>query len=114
MHSRNGVIPCYYFRAQCVEWAASITGCVGAPIIAFSAAMERMNQKKLGLVAVVLTAFVGGLKYWATGSSDLFPSLTKRAQNHVNAGAEMTTVHRLAKFYKSDLQAFPPGNYTCS
>lgn len=114
MHGRNGVIPCYYFRAQWVEWAACITGFVGAPIFAFKAATETTNQKQWGLVAAVLAAFAGGMKYSATGSSDLLPSLTKRAQNHVNAGAEMTRVHRLAKFYKSDLQAFPPGNSTCS
>ena len=113
MHSRNGVIPCYYFRAQWVEVAA-YCGFAGMPVSAIVAAINTVHQKQLGLLAAALAVFAGGLKYSATGSSDLLPSLTKRAQNHVNAGAEMTRVHRLAKFYKSDLQAFPPGNSTCS
>lgn len=112
MHSRNGVIPCYYFRARRVEVVADC-GFAAIPVSAIVAAVKTVHQTRLRLVAATLAVFAGGLKYSAIGSSDLFPSLNKRAQNHVNAGAEMTRIQRLAKFYKSDLQAFPPGNSTC-
>ena len=49
------------------------------------------------------------MEYGARGTSELSPSLALRAQKHVDAGAEMTRIYRLAKMYNKEFQALPPG-----
>ena len=49
------------------------------------------------------------MEYGARGTSELSPSLALRAQKHVDSGAEMTRIYRLAKMYNKEFQALPLG-----
>ena len=62
-------------------------------------------------MTTILLAVAGLLEYSVRGKSELFPSLADRARRHVDAGAEMTRIHRLAVLYNLELRAGPQGNY---
>ena len=100
-------IRCYHFRAGRTELGASASGALGV----VGAASWIACKKPLGLLVPLFVSFAGVLEYAARGTSDLFPSMAARAQKHVDAGAEMTRTHRLAKLFNSELQETCPGNY---
>ncbi|KAK7089360.1 uncharacterized protein [Littorina saxatilis] len=60
--------------------------------------------ERTGTILGSLLSSSGVLRWLATGQTEFLPSLDARAQKHVNAGAEMTRIHRLAKLYRSQLR----------
>ena len=100
---------------------ASISGMTGtAGFAAWTCLKPPMNTEsrilkfmKTGGRFLMYTAIplAGVMGFLSRGSSELFPSFAIRAQKHVDAGAEMTKIHRRAKLYRSQLQAVAPGNY---
>ena len=68
------------------------------------------KETMFGMLIPLALFLAAVLEYSARGTSALFPSLAARAQRHVQAGAEMTQTYRLAKLYRSQLQAMPHGN----
>ncbi|KAK7102388.1 hypothetical protein V1264_020613 [Littorina saxatilis] len=89
--------------SRCAEVGSYLLGLLG---LVGGTSLIIMNKRLMGGTLFAISFPTSGAIQWsARGQSRVIPSFATRAQQHVDAGAEWTRIHRLAKLYRSQLKS---------